>query len=374
VTNPRLWSVATPTLYQVKVELQVGGQTVDTYTSLIGLRSFTFDSATGFSLNGQAMKIWGVCMHHDLGALGSAINYRALERQLQIMKAMGSNAIRTSHNPPTPELLDIADRLGLMVMDEAFDVWETGKEPTYDYHVNFTQWAQADIQAMVRRDRNHPSVIMWSIGNEIQNASVATATKLRDWVKALDPTRPVTWGSNQMNNGTHQQIAGLLDLQGYNYFKTPYDAPRLDIDSDHAAHPTWKVFGSEELSNVKSRGIYFSPTHPNTHPEGNPGAGCDGASMQCNSYDVGWGSSGATTSDMYLISINRPYFAGQFDWTGFDYGGEPTPFRGVWPAKSSYFGIVDTAGFPKDTYYFYQSRLTTAPMVPMLPHWWPRAR
>jgi beta-galactosidase len=365
VATPNLWSIDSPYLYQVKVELLVGDKTVDTYLSSLGLRWTTFDPATGFYLNDQPMKIWGVCNHHDLGALGSAVNVRAIERQLQILKTMGSNAIRTSHNPPAPELLDLADRMGVLIMDEAFDVWENGKVAN-DYHLYFSQWAERDIQDFVRRDRNHPSVIMWSIGNEISGPSVATATKLRDWVKALDSTRPVTWASNAMANanGVEQQVANILDLQGYNYFGgyKPGDST-FDIDRDHAAHPTWSIFGSEECSDVRSRGIYSSQPDQNLHS-----LGCDWTAKQCSSYDIGW-SDGVTTSEMYLINVSRPYFFGQFDWTGFDYGGEPTPFYNSWPAKSSYFGIIDTAGFPKDIYYFYQSRLTSAPMVHILPHW-----
>jgi beta-galactosidase len=365
VSDPKLWSIDSPTLYQAKVELQVGNQTVDTYTIPFGIRSLKFDPNTGFYLNDKSTKIWGQCMHHDLGALGSAVNVRAIERQLQILKGMGTNGIRTSHNPPAPELLDLADRMGFVVMDESFDVWETGKEPTYDYHTLFNEWAQRDIQAMVRRDRNHPSVIMWSIGNEIAGATVATATKLKDWVKALDTTRPVTWGANHMEDDQGQRaVAAILDLQGYNYFvgDANTDTGKFQLDNDHRTNASWKIFGSEELSNVKSRGIYY------TQNQDLHWTGCQGSAKQCSSYDIGW-SDGFNTEEMYLINMKRPFFFGQFDWTGFDYGGEPTPYGGQWPAKSSYFGIVDTAGFPKDIYYFYQSKLTTEPMVHILPHW-----
>jgi beta-galactosidase len=365
VSNPMLWSVDSPNLYQAKVELQVGDQTVDTYLVPIGLRSPKFDPSSGFSLNDKSMKIWGVCNHHDLGALGTAVNVRAIERQLQILKAMGTNGIRTSHNPPAPELLALADRMGFLIMDEAFDVWEQGKDPAYDYHLYFGDWAQRDLQAMVRRDRNHPSVIMWSIGNEIAGATAATGTKLRDWVKALDTTRPVTWGANHMKSDSGQRaVAAVLDLQGYNYFvgDANTDNGNLVIDSDHKSNPTWKIFGSEELSNVKSRGIYYTQ-NTDLH-----WTGCQSSTKQCTSYDVGWGD-GFNTEEMYLINMKRSFFFGQFDWTGFDYGGEETPYNGQWPAKSSYFGIIDTAGFPKDIYYFYQSKLTTTPMVHILPHW-----
>jgi len=361
VANPQLWSLESPTLYQATVELQVGGQTVDTYTIALGIRSINFDASNGFSLNGKAMKIWGMCMHHDLGALGSAVNVRAIERQLQILKGMGTNAVRTSHNPPAPEFLDLADKMGILVMDESFDAWETGKNGLNDYHLYFSSWAQKDIQAEVRRDRNHPSVIMWSIGNEIPGATAATGQKLRDWVKALDTTRPVTWGANNMKSDQGQRaVAALLDLQGYNYFvgDVNTDTGNFTLDNDHKNNPTWKIFGSEECSDVKSRGIYTTQA-TNLH-----WTGCSNG--ECSSYDVGWGD-GFNTEEMYLINAKRPFFFGQFDWTGFDYGGEPTPYS--WPSKSSYFGIVDTAGFPKDIYFFYQSKLTTTPMVHILPHW-----
>jgi beta-galactosidase len=352
VPSPQLWSTTSPNLYQVKVEVKVGGTTVDTYLTNLGIRYFSFSATTGFSLNGQSMKLRGVCNHHDLGALGAAVNYRAIERQVQILKAMGCNAIRTSHNPPAPELLDVCDRLGILVMDEAFDCWESQKVSN-DYHLYFSQWAQADIQAMVRRDRNHPSVIMWSIGNEINSPSTGTATNLKNWVLAMDSTRPVTWASNQMGNSTHQAVAALLDLQGYNYG----DAQGR-YDGDHSAHPTWKMFGSETSSAVRSRGIYHTPVTQNI---------LTSSDTQCSSYDnsvVSWGSSAESS---YNSDVSRNFIAGQFIWTGFDYIGEPTPYG--WPAKSSYFGIVDTCGFPKDIYYFYQSRWTTAPMVHILPHW-----
>jgi beta-galactosidase len=370
VASPKLWSVDSPTLYQAKIELQVGDQTVDTYLVPLGIRWTKFDPDTGFYLNDKPMKIWGVCNHHDLGALGTAVNIRAIERQLALVKGMGMNGIRTSHNPPAPELLDLADRMGILIMNEAFDVWENGKDPAYDYHLYFKDWAQRDLQAFVRRDRNHPSVIMWSIGNEIGGATAATGTKLRDWVKALDTTRPVTWGANHMKDDSGQRaVAAILDLQGYNYFVGDSngngypDNGNLQIDKDHKSNPKWAIFGSEELSNVKSRGIYYTQ-NTDLH-----WTGCgQGSSRQCSSYDIGWGD-GPNTEEMYLANMKRPWFFGQFDWTGIDYGGEATPWNGSWPSKASYFGIIDTAGFPKDIYYFYQSKLTTEPMVHILPHW-----
>ena len=366
VANPHLWSTwsaGTPYLYQVKLTLQVGATTVDTYVVPCGLRSYNFDSANGFSLNGQSVKLWGMANHHDFGAIGTAYHHRALERFFQILQGMGVNALRTSHNPPVPELLALADQMGFLVMDEAFDVWETGKNGLNDYHLFFTKWGQTDIQDLVRRDRNHASVIMWSIGNEIPSASTATASNLIKWVKAIDSTRPVTWACNSMGDSTNQAVAALLDLQGYNYLQNGSVTSPI-FDGDHAAHPTWKIFGSEMESGGRSRGFYSTP-NDNPASWGN----CDDSVMECSDYPD-TDASPADYEQMYVIDSSRPWFAGEFDWTGFDYGGEPWPYANN--AKSSYFGIVDTAGFPKNGYYFWQSRRTTAPMVHIFPHWtWP---
>ncbi|HSY24003.1 MAG TPA: glycoside hydrolase family 2 TIM barrel-domain containing protein [Polyangiaceae bacterium] len=362
VVSPQRWSVASPYLYQVKVEVKVGAATVDTYLAPLGVRTATFDANTGFSLNGENMKIRGVCLHHDLGALGTALNYRALERQVQILKAMGANAIRTSHNPPAPELLDICDRLGVMVMEEAFDTW-TQTKTANDYGNYFSDWAQRDLQGMVQRDRNHPSVIMWSIGNEVGGSTTTTAQSLKNWVLALDTTRPVTWASNKMggphvSEGDDRAVAALLDLVGYNY--APYAG---DYDADHTANPTWKIFGSETTAAVRSRGIYHTPASTVTLATSQ-----SSPDRQCSSYDNEAAGFGNTAESAYSYDNDRPFVAGSFVWSGFDYIGEPTPYS-AWPSKNSYYGIVDTAGFPKDIYYFYQSRWTTTPMVHLLPHW-----
>jgi beta-galactosidase len=353
VSNPHLWSTDGPYLYQVKLTLQVGTSTVDTYVVPIGLRSYSFDQNTGFSLNGKSMKLWGMANHHDFGAIGTAYHYRALQRFLQILKSMGVNALRTSHNPPVPEFLDLADQMGFLVMDEAFDVWETGKNGLNDYHLYFKQWAQTDIQDLVRRDRNHASVIMWSIGNEIQGASTATATNLMKWVKAIDSTRPATWACNAMGDGTNAAVAALLDLQGYNYQVG-------SLDGDHSSHPTWKIFGSEDESGARSRGYYSTAAD-------NGGSKCNDSVRECSDYPDTDSNPSDNYEQMYALTISRPWYAGYFVWTGFDYGGEPWPYDGN--AKSSYFGMIDTAGFPKNAYYFYQSRWTAAPMVHIFPHW-----
>ncbi|MGC4063275.1 MAG: glycoside hydrolase family 2 TIM barrel-domain containing protein [Polyangiaceae bacterium] len=343
VPNPKLWSTTSPTLYSVVTTVSAGGAVVDTYTTPLGIRTFAFDAATGFSLNGTKMKINGVCNHHDLGALGAAVNYRAMEKRMQMLKEMGANAIRTSHNPPAPELLDIADRLGFIVMDEAFDCWYAGKH-TYDYGRFFRQWADTDIGDLVSRDRNHPSVIIWSIGNEVPQAGDKTVVQqLIKAIRAKDDTRVITQAYAAFVNVN--DITGLEDIVGINYAPDRYD-------SVHSAHPTWKMIASESSSALRSRGIYNS------------------ANTQCSSYDdqaAGWGH----TAETSWKNVNtRPWIAGEFVWTGFDYIGEPTPYQ--WPAKSSYFGIIDTANFPKDIFYFYQSKWNASgpAMVHMVPSNW----
>ncbi len=350
VTSPELWSISNPYLYIVKTKVFADNVAVDSFSSTLGIRSIEINPNTGFWLNGENIKLHGVCMHHDLGSLGSAQNYRALERQVEKLKSFGCNAIRTSHNPPAPELLDICDKLGLVVMDEAFDCWETGKN-TNDYHLYFDAWAQQDVQDWIRRDRNHPSVVMWSIGNEIPQqgdaSGVTVAKELINWVHTDDETRPITQALN-----TQYLLGPLLDIVGYNY------ASGGTYDNDHKNNPKWVIMGSETSSAVRTRGVYHLPTTQNilTAPD-----------MQCSSYDnsvVSWGNS---AEDSWEFDKARPFVVGQFIWTGFDYIGEPTPYG--WPAKSSYFGIVDMAGFPKDIYYFYQSQWTSRPMVHLLPHW-----
>ena len=362
VSSPQLWSLATPNRYQAKVEVKVGGATVDTYLAPFGIRTVTFDPSSGLSLNGQNMKIRGVNMHHDLGALGSAVNYRAIERQVQILQSMGVNAIRTSHNPPAPELLDVTDRLGVLILDEAFDTW-TQTKTANDYGLYFTAWAQRDIQAMVTRDRNHPSVILWSIGNEVGGSTTATATNLKNWVLAMDTTRALTWASNKMggphvSEGDDRNVAALLDVAGYNY--APYAG---DYDADHSAHPTWKLMGTETSAAVRSRGIYHTPASTITKATSQ-----SSADRQCSSYDNETAGFGATAQDSYNYDNSRAFVVGSFIWAGFDYIGEPTPYSS-YPSKSSYYGAIDTAGFPKDVYYFYKSRWTTGPVVHILPHW-----
>ncbi|HTY29663.1 MAG TPA: glycoside hydrolase family 2 TIM barrel-domain containing protein, partial [Mycobacterium sp.] len=343
VSNPKLWSPSSPNMYSVVTTVSVGGSVVDTYTTPFGIRTFAFDANTGFSINGTKMKLNGTCNHHDLGALGAAVNTRAMEKRLQMLKDMGGNALRTSHNPPAPDLLDLADRLGFLVMDEAFDCWYAGKN-TYDYGRFFNDWYDKDVQGYVARDRNHPSVIIWSIGNEVAQAGdKATVQKLIASVHAKDTTR-VTAQAYAAWVGV-DSITGLEDLVGINYAPDRYD-------SVHSSNPNYKMFASESSSALRSRGIY------------------NGQNTQCSSYDdqaAGWGA----TAEASWKNVNtRAWIAGEFIWTGFDYIGEPTPY--TWPAKSSYFGMIDTADFPKDVYYFYQSKWNASgpTMVHIVPMNW----
>lgn len=333
VASPKLWSLTSPSLYAVVTTVAVNGAVVDTYTTPFGIRSFVFDANKGFSLNGQGVKLNGVCNHHDLGSLGAAVNFRAIQKRLELLKEMGVNALRTSHNPPAPELLYLADSMGFVVMDEAFDVW-TDAKVKYDYARFFNQWGTTDIAAMASRDRNHPSVVIWSIGNEIPNPTPAVAQTLIAAIKTKDTTRVFAQAFNPYDAST----AAVEDLVGINYNTSLYD-------SVHAGHSTWKIFASESSSAVRSRGVYKLPVTSNV---------LTSSDNQCSSYDnsiVAWGAS----AEASWTNVNtRSFVAGEFIWTGFDYIGEPTPY--AWPAKSSYFGAIDTAGFPKDIFYFYQSR------------------
>ena len=352
VSNPKLWSVSSPTMYSVITTVSVGGSVVDTYTTPFGIRTFAFSNTNGFTLNGAAVKLNGTCNHHDLGPLGAAVNNRAIEKHLQMLKSMGVNALRTSHNPPAPELLDMADRMGFLVMDEAFDCWDQAKNQ-YDYARFFSQWSTTDIGDMVARDRNHPGIIIWSIGNEIQdNNNTTIAASLISAVKAKDTTRAI--GQANASAAPGAAVAAMEDVVGLNY--APYS-----YDSTHSSNPSWKLFASESSSAVRSRGVYKTPVTTNI---------LTGSDNQCSSYDnsvVSWG----TSAEGSWSSVNtRAFIAGEFIWTGWDYIGEPTPYG--WPSKSSYFGAIDTAGFPKDIFYFYQSKWGAAgpTMVHIVPMDW----
>ncbi len=362
VIRPHRWDVTDPYLYRAVSTLKDGSRVLDRYVTDFGIRTIEFDKSKGFLLNGRHLKMQGVCMHHDLGALGTAVNRRATERQLQIMKGLGVNAIRTSHNPPSPELLEFCDRLGLLVMDEAFDMWQRPKVRN-GHGKYFDQWGETDLRDMIRRDRNHPSIVLWSIGNEILEQSNPEgweiAKRLTDICHEEDRTRPVTAGFNQSTNAIRNQLAAQVDIPGFNYKPNEYAQILKD-------HPDWIILGSETSSVVSSRGVYHLPIEKyEKHP-----------SLQLTSYDV-IAPSWAYAPDPELdVQQRMPNVLGEFVWTGFDYLGEPTPYflgRGAnetdWPSRSSYFGIVDLAGFPKDRYYLYKSVWTSEPMVHILPHW-----
>jgi beta-galactosidase len=362
ITNPGLWSTSHPVLYKAVSVVEANGKELDNYNTLFGIRYFHFDSKEGFFLNGKHVLIKGVCDHHDLGCLGAAINERALQRQLQILKDMGCNAIRTSHNPPAPELLQLADQMGIMIMDEAFDCWKKGKNK-YDYHLYWDEWHKRDLSDFILRDRNHPSVIIWSIGNEIpdqwDSAGATIARELAGIVRSLDTTRPITSAMNDpeaKNNSLSH--SGAMDLIGHNYRHEHYD----DFFKNF---PGGKFIATETTSALETRGEYNMPSDsifiwPRKGVKMN-------ANFTCSAYDncrVPWGSTHEATLKAVM---EHDFVSGMFVWTGFDYLGEPTPYG--WPARSSYFGIIDLAGFPKDAYYLYQSVWTNKPVLHILPDW-----
>ncbi len=388
VPQPSLWSDTNPYLYKTVSLVKSGDEILDRYETPLGIRSFRFDADKGFFLNGKHVKIRGVCDHHDLGALGAAINMRALERQLELLKGMGCNGIRTSHNPPAPELLDLCDKMGFIVMDEAFDAWKRPKRP-FDYHLYFDQWHTKDMTDFILRDRNHPSVFIWSIGNEIPEQhtpeGAVIGRELSGIVKSLDPTRPVT---SAMNNPEAESNAlarsGACDLIGHNYDLK--DWPRF-----HEVFPGGKFIASETTSAIATRGHYDMPS--DSIRRWPPRAVMKkiyqllrkkkeeeidfekllkqyhvmNADYTCSSYDncsVPWGS---THEETWKIVKKNDFISGMYIWTGFDYLGEPTPYP--WPARSSYFGIIDLAGFPKDAYYMYQSEWTDKDVLHIFPHW-----
>jgi beta-galactosidase len=387
VERPRLWSIEEPQRYLAVTSVEQDGKVVDRYETPFGIRSIQFTADKGFLLNGRRVPLNGVCDHHDLGALGAAINTSALRRQIEILKEMGCNAIRTSHNPPAPELLDACDRLGMVVMDESFDCWRRGKTRN-DYHLFFDDWHEKDWRAELRRDRNHPCVVLWSIGNEISEQGSAAgrliAAELTGIAHQEDPTRPTTAACNNTRAG-YNGFQDDVDVFGYNYKPSEYGKFRQ-------AHPDKPLFGSETASCISSRGEYFFPVSTNKN---------DGkADFQMSSYDL-YAPPWATPPDWEFTGQDaNPSVAGEFVWTGFDYLGEPTPYnrdlsnllnftdpaeqarlkkeldelgRIPTPSRSSYFGIIDLAGFKKDRFYLYQARWRPdLPMAHILPHWtWP---
>jgi beta-galactosidase len=367
--HPNRWTVENPYLYTVQSQIIVNGKEVDRYDTSMGIRTFSFDQHKGFSLNGKEMKIRGVCMHHDLGALGAAFNVRAAERQLEILKSMGVNGLRTSHNPPAKALLELCDKMGFIVMDEAFDMW-VKKKSDFDYHLDWDKWHKKDLEDQILRDRNHPSVMMWSVGNEIpeQGGTGADTSgrvitrELAAIVRNLDKTRPLTTANNNVEANNNLVLSGALDVIGYNYNHDKWK-------DFHKTYPGQKLIASETTSALQTRGSYdMKSDSARIWPvrwdlpllTGND-------DFSCSAYDncyTPWGSSHEQTLQAFE---NNPVVSGMFVWTGFDYLGEPTPY--TWPARSSYFGIMDLAGFPKDVYHLYKSAWTNEPVLHIMPHW-----
>ncbi len=362
VSNPILWSVETPNMYKAVSKLYVKKVLKDVYETPFGFRSIRFDKDKGFFLNDNHLKIKGVCNHHDLGPLGAAVNYRATERQLEILKEMGCNAIRTSHNPPSPELLELCDKMGFLVMDESFDEWRIGKNEK-GYHTLFDQWAEKDLVSMIHRDRNHPSIIMWSIGNEVlelntmDNKGREIAKFLTEICHREDPSRPTISGFNNALGAINNGIADEVDIFGINY-------PRIGnmtYAKFHTEKPDYCLIGSETESTVSTRGTYKFPAKEIKSPWY--------SDYQVSSYDTEGPSWFSTPDHEFAMQDDCEAVAGEFVWTGFDYLGEPTPYNEGTPAKSSYFGIIDLAGLKKDRFYLYQSQWNDKPMLHLLPHW-----
>ena len=394
VSRPQIWSCETPYIYKVVTTIEQNGKVVDTYETPTGFRTFKFDAEKGFSLNGKSMKINGVCQHHDLGCLGAAVNEDALYRQLRILKEMGTNAVRCSHNPPAPELLAMCDTMGLIVMDESFDMWRRRKTKN-DYARFFDQWAERDLADLVLRDRNHPSILMWSIGNEvleqwssadadtlsaeqanlILNAGHDASTlshgtemsvnsllckNLCEIIRRLDNTRPITAGCNEPDPKNHLFKSGALDIIGFNY----HHQWVKDVPKNFPGKPF--IF-SESVSALQTRGFYMMPSDSVYKAPIEWWLPYQDPSFQCSAYDNMHASWSSTHEETWDVVKHNDFVGGQFIWTGFDYIGEPTPYG--FPARSSYFGIVDLAGFPKDSYYMYQSEWTDKQVLHLFPHW-----
>ena len=375
IAKPRLWSLETPVLYKVVTQVADTGKVVDKTDTAFGVRTFEFTREKGFFLNGKHVEIQGVCNHHDLGALGSAVYPRALQRQLEIMKSMGCNAIRTSHNPPAPALLELCDKMGFLVMDEAFDEWKENKT-TFGYGKFFDQWSEPDLVSMLDRDRNHPSIILWSIGNEIPEGYKGDpqggpmGRRLVDICHREDPTRPVTSACPGPEKDWECGLAKALDVFGINYNVDFYPKTSPENRTHPSADPKVyaaqsPVVASETQSEIDARGEYGLKIDAQGKVRIDMGS-----RDRVSPYDGYWPGWANNPDFTYLALQRSPWMAGEFVWTGFDYLGEPTPHP--WPSRSSYFGIVDLAGFPKDRYYQFKAHWTTAPMVHVMPHWtWP---
>jgi beta-galactosidase len=376
VANPELWGPPPdqkPNRYVAVTMVSQNGEVVDEYETSFGIRTIQFDPDKGVFVNGEHVFLNGVCDHHDLGALGAAFNYRAAQRQLQLLQEMGCNALRTSHNPPAPEFLELADKIGFLVMDESFDVWIRQKTPL-DFHLIFADWHEQDLRAHLRRDRNHPSVIMWSIGNEVGEQFTGTngiplARELCDIVHEEDPTRPTTSAMNW--SPPNSPLPGVLDIIGLNYQGAGIRGSPGKYPAFHRAYPRTLIIGSETASALSSRGEYLFPvTTNNTANALQNNGGRDSKVHQVSGYELYTAPYGSSADRVFASQEKNPYVGGEFVWTGFDYLGEPIPFDS---SRSSYSGIIDLAGFKKDRFYLYQAHWRPDyPMAHILPHWtWP---
>nr|WP_289202555.1 glycoside hydrolase family 2 TIM barrel-domain containing protein [Bacteroides acidifaciens] len=362
ISQPELWSPENPRLYTARTKIEKNGKIVDCYDTRFGIRKLEYIPEQGFFLNGKATKFKGVCNHHDLGPLGAAVNKSALRHQVELMKDMGANAIRTSHNMPAPELVELCDELGMMLMVEPFDDWSFRPKSPNGYGAFFNEWATDDVTNMVKHYRNNPSVVVWSIGNEVPSQwgpdGVAELTMLQDLVKKLDATRPVTCGMDQIGTVLDNGFAASLDIPGFNY-KPQYYNKAFEM------LPQKMILGSETASTVSSRGVYHFPV--SFEKEHNSVLHPDHQSSSYDNETCDW----SNTPDIDFYMDEQPWVLGQFVWTGFDYLGEPSPYdTDAWPSHSSVFGIVDLASLPKDRYYLYRSVWNTEDStLHILPHW-----
>jgi beta-galactosidase len=358
ISTPMLWSPETPYLYTAVSSVYEGTVLKDVVKTRFGVREISYTAGTGFSLNGQSRKFKGVCLHHDLGPLGAAINTAALRRQLTILKEMGCDAIRSSHNMPSLEQLELCDEMGFMFLAESFDEWAKPKVAN-GYHLYFDKDAEKDIVNLVSATKNHPCIVMWSSGNEVPDQWGSEGVKRAKWLQEIfhreDPTRPVTVGMDQVKATMESGFGGLLDVPGLNYRVHLYD-------DAYKAFPQGFILGSETASTVSSRGVYKFPVVK--------GIDKQYPDFQSSSYDLEYCSWSNLPDDDFIMQDDKPWVIGEFVWTGFDYLGEPTPYDTSWPSRSSYFGISDLAGLPKDRYYLYKSRWNkTEPTLHILPHW-----
>lgn len=358
VSNPKLWSPEKPYLYTAEIKLYKGDVLKDTNIIRFGIREIKYTASNGFELNGKVTKFKGVCLHHDMGPIGTAVNKAALKRQLTILKDLGCNAIRSSHNMPSIEQLELCDEMGFLFLAESFDEWKKPKVKN-GYNLYFDEWAEKDVVNLVHATRNHPCIVMWSAGNEVPDQWGSEGVKRLRWLQNIfhreDPTRPVTVGMDQVKSVMESGFGAILDIPGLNYRVHLYEEA-------YEKFPQGILLGSETASTVSSRGVYKFPVVSSYDKTYND--------LQCSSYDLEYCNWSNIPDDDFALQDDKPWVIGEFVWTGFDYLGEPTPYDEFWPSRSSYFGICDLAGLPKDRYYLYRSRWNTnEETLHILPHW-----